>query len=336
MTSLLKALILAPFNPAELERLRQVTEIFYESWTETRKLISPEELVERIQGENIPIVIVEADFIFNEVFESVDKLRFLGVCRGAVDNVDIEAATSHGMMVVNTPGRNAVSVAELTVGFIISLARGIPTSDRLVKSGNWVDPVHPYISMRGTELAGKVAGIIGLGAVGLQVALRLRAFDMKVLVYDPYVSDEKVGNAGARRVGLNELMRKSDFITLHCTVTPETLGLLDEHRLGLMKPTSFLVNTARWEIVKADALIDALKKKQIAGAAFDVFETHPVPPQSPLLTMDNVILTPHLGGATDGVIARHSRMITEDLLRFLEGKKPVNLVNPEVWHRNAR
>jgi len=139
-----------------------------------------------------------------------------------------------------------------------------------------------------------------------------------------------------KRTELDKLLTESDFITIHCTVTPETTGMIDGHKLGLMKSTGFLVNTARWEIVEADALIDALKQKRIAGAAFDVFETHPVPHQSPLLALDNVILTPHLGGATDGVIARHSRMITEDIQRYLNGEKPVNLVNPEVWQENVR
>ena len=334
--SLPKALILAPFDPAELEHLKQFTDISYESWTETQSLISPEDLIERVQTQNIPIVVVEADFVFDEVFEAADKLRFLGVCRGNVNNVDVEAATRYGVMVVNTPGRNAVSVAELTVGLIISLARGIPEMNSMVKSGNWVDPVAPYISMRGIELAGKVAGVIGLGAVGLEVVKRLRAFDMEIQVYDPYADNEKVNKAGVKRVELDKLLTESDFITIHCTVTPETTGMIDTHKLGLMKPTGFLVNTARWEIVEADALIDVLKQKRIAGAAFDVFETHPVPHRSPLLALDNVILTPHLGGATDGVIARHSRMITEDIQRFLNGEKPVNLVNPEVWQENVR
>ena len=329
-------MVLAPIDPAGLEHLKQFTEICYESWTDTQRLISPEELIERVQTENIPIVVIEADFVFDEIFEAADKLRFLGVCRSNVNNVDVEAAIRCGVMVANTPGRNAVSVAELTVGLIISLARRIPGTDSLIKSGNWTDPVAPYISMRGIELAGKVAGVIGLGAVGLEVVKRLRAFDMEINVYDPYADTEKVNRAGVKRVELDKLLTESDFITIHCTVTPETTGLIDARKLGLMKPTGFLVNTARWEIVEADALINTLKQKRIAGAAFDVYETHPVPQQSPLLSLDNVILTPHLGGATDGVIARHSRMIIEDIERFLNGKKPVHLVNPEVWQENVR
>jgi D-3-phosphoglycerate dehydrogenase len=331
-----RALVLAPFEPAGLERLKRITDVFYESWMETRRLVSPEELAERIQKENFTILVIEADFVFEEVFEAADKLRFLGVCRGAVDNVDIEAATRRGVLVVNTPARNAVSVAELTVGLIISLARGVPAAHNMVKSGGWIDPVGPYISMRGIELAGKVAGVIGLGAVGAGVARRLLAFAMEVLAYDPYVGDEKFKKAGVKRVDLDTLLMESDFVTLHCTASPETVGLIDERRLSLMKSTGFLVNTARWEIVDSAALLDALREKRITGAAFDVYETHPVPPRSPLLQLDNVILTPHLGGATDGVVARHSRMMAEDIERFLGGKKPLNLLNPEVWLPHAR
>jgi D-3-phosphoglycerate dehydrogenase len=320
----------------ELERLQKEVEVFYESWMETQKLLSPEELTERIQGQDLSIVVVEADFVFDEVFKKADKLRFLGVCRGNAGNVDVDAATEHRVLVVNTPGRNAVSVAELTVGLMLSLARQIPSANSLVHSSNWLDPVGPYISMRGAELAGKVVGIVGLGAIGYEVARRLSAFDMNILAYDPYIAPERVMQAGARRVELDELMQESDFITIHCSASPETTGLIDEHKIDLMKPTAFLINTARWEVVAADAIINALKHKRIAGAAFDVHETHPIPHKSPLLELDNVILTPHIGGATDGTVARHSRMIVEDIERFLDGKRPVNLVNTEVWKQNDR
>lgn len=330
-----RALILAPFHHPELENLRKRVQVFYESWMETRKLISPEELIERIQSQDISIVVIEADFVFDEVFEGADKLRFLGVCRSTVENVDIEAATEHGVLVINTPGRNAVSVAELTIGLMISLARRIPTSHNLVQSRNWLEPVGPYISLRGTELAGKIAGIIGLGTIGLEVARRLRAFDMEILAYDPYINVERAEQVEARRVELDELIQESDFITIHCTASPETVSMVNARRIDLMKHTSFLINTARWEIVAADALIDALKHKRIAGAAFDVYETHPVPQQSALLVLDNVVLTPHLGGATDGTIARYSRMMTEDIERFLEGRQPLNLVNREVWKQDV-
>jgi len=331
----IKALILVPFHPQALERLRGMVEVTCESWTDTGRLLSTEEMIERIENDNIQIVVIEADFIFDEVFQSTKKLRFVGVCRNAVNNVDVDAATEHGVVVVNTPARNAVSVAELTIGLMLSLARHIPAANSMVKGGKWLDPVGPYISLRGMELAGKVVGIVGLGAIGFEVAKRLHAFDMAVLVYDPYVSAEKVNQVRGKRVDLPELMAESDFVTLHCAVTPETTGLIDREEIGLMKPTACLINTAGWEIVDEKALLDALEQRRIAGAAFDTFQTHPVSPQSPFLKLDNVVLTPHIGGATDGTVARYSQMMVDDIGRFIRGKRPKNLLNPEVWRGNA-
>lgn len=330
-----KALILAPFHPQALERLRGRVEVVYESWLDTGRLISPEELIERIQSRALQIVVVEADFIFDEVFESANKLRFVGVCRGSVNNVDIDAATEHGVLVVNTPARNAISVAELTIGLMISLARHIPTAHSVVQSGGWLDPVGPYTSLRGIELAGKVAGIVGFGAIGSEVAKRLHAFGMEILVYDPYVSPEKVAKVGARQVELSQLMKESDFVTIHCPVLPGTTGMIGITEIDLMKPTAYLINTAGWEITDEKALLDTLEQRRIAGAAFDTYQTHPVSPQSPLLKLDNVVLTPHIGGATDGTVKRYSQMMVEDIERFIDGKQPKNLVNPEAWGKSV-
>jgi len=326
-----KALILVPFQPEALQRLRACVEVTCESWMETRKLYSPEELAERIQNEGFQIVVIEADFVFDEVFENARDLRFVGVCRGAVDHVDVNAATEHGVLVVNTPARNATGVAELTIGLMLSLARRIPEAHALVRSGGWIDPVGPYMSLRGLELSTKTVGIVGLGAIGCEVSKRLCAFDMTVLAYDPYVPAERFALAGAVKVDLNTLVSEADFITIHCPLTPATAGLIGSEQIARMKPTAFLVNTAGWEIVEENALMAALSERRIAGAAFDVYETHPVSADSPLLKLDNVVLTPHIGGATDGTIARYSMSITEDIERFVAGKRPLNLVNPAAW-----
>jgi len=204
-----------------------------------------------------------------------------------------------------------------------------------VQSEKWLDPVGPYISLRGMELAGKVAGIVGLGAIGCEVAKRLHAFDMTIVVYDPYVGRERMAGLGARQLDLDELMRESDFVTIHCPVAPETIGLISEDRIGSMKPTAYLVNTAGWEIVDEKALLGALEQRRIAGDAFDVYETHPVSLQSPFLKLDNVVLTPHIGGATDGTIKRYSEIMAQEIERFVEGKRPQNLVNTQVWREDA-
>lgn len=326
-----RALILAPFWPPALDRLRRRLEVDYQSWMDSRRLLSPEDLVTRIVDGGIGILVVEADYVFSEVFEQAPVLKFVGVCRGTVTNVDVEAATRCGVLVVNTPARNAIAVAELTIGLILSLARQIPAAHSLVRSGGWQDPVEAYFSLRGQELAGNTAGIIGLGAIGYEVARRLRAFDMSILACDPYASPERISSLGGQMVGLERLMAASDIISLHCPPLPETEGIINSERLALMKSTAFLVNTSAASLVDETALVQALRERRIAGAAVDVFPSHPVTPGHHLLGLDNVVLTPHIGGATEGTVRRHSLMMAEDIERFLQGQRPHNLVNPAAW-----
>jgi len=303
---------------------------------DTRRLVPAEELIDRIQAQDIEIVIIEADFIFREVFERGRKLKLVGACRGNVTHVDIEAATEHGVLVVNTPARNATAVAELTVGLILALVRNIPAAHQMVSSGGWVDPTVCYSSFRGTELAWKTIGIVGFGAIGQQVARMLSAFETSILVYDPYVDSEEITRMDARPIGLDELLEQSDFVTLHCPALPETMGLINAQRIASMKPTAYLVNTAGAAIVDREAIVQALKERHIAGAAFDVYETWPVQPDNPLLKLDNVILTPHIGGSTDETVERHSQMIADDIERFLRGERPKNLLNPQAWGKVVR
>ncbi len=331
----MKALVLAPFDSAALERLGQSMEVAYESWIDTRKLLSPEEFVERIQREDIGILVVEADFLPREVFEKADKLKMVGVCRADASHIDMEAATEYGVPVVNTPARNAIAVAELTVGLMLSLIRKIPDAHNMVRSRQWVDPTGAYFTLRGTELTGKTVGIVGFGAIGRLVARLLQAFDTSIIVYDPFLPGEKVRERGAEPVELDDLMSRSDIITLHCSVTPESMGLLDARRIALMKPTACLVNAASTFVIDNEAVIGALREKRIAGAAFDVYETWPVRPDSPLLELDNVVLTPHIGGATAETLVRYSGWIVDDVERFLRGERPVNLLNPQVWEKHG-
>ena len=329
------ALVLAPFSQEAIEALRRIIPVSYESWTATRKLYSPDVLSDRINAEGINILIVEADFVFDEVFREARALRFLGVCRNSLDHVDLQAATEHGVTVVNAPARNAQAVAELTLGLMISLARGVCDHNGYVKSGKWESPVEPYISMRGVELQGKTLGIIGLGSIGKIVARLGRAFGMSVLAYDPYV-----GTPGSRRGSallgmLDQVVQDSDFLSIHAPSTPETQGLLDRRRLGLMKRGSYIVNTAAYPIVDEEALADHLKSGHIAGAALDVHQTHPIPPTSPMLKLGNALLLPHVGGATDGTIMRQSWMMVNDIQRFLQGQRPRHLINREVWRRRG-
>ena len=327
----MKALILAPFSQNQLERLKKSLEVIYENWMETRSLVSADEMVDRIQGQDIEVLVVEADFVFRDVFERADKLKLVAACRGTVTQIDVAAATEHGVVVLNTPGRNAISVAELTIGLMLSLVRKIPAAHRMVMSGGYSDPITPYIALRGTELAGKTVGVVGFGASGQQVAQRLIAFDTSLLVYDPYIDPLEIKMMGAKPIELEELVSRSDFITLHCPAVPQTKGMISAELIAKMKPTAYMVNLTSAGVIDRDAIVEALKQGKIAGAAFDVFDTLTVPPDHPFLELDNVILTPHIGGATYETTERHSTMIADDIERFIKGERPENMLNPEVW-----
>ena len=329
---MVRALILAPFADGPLAELRHSIEVAYESWLETRKLWDPEELGGRLRDEGFSILVVESDFVFDEVFEQALDLRFVGVCRGGTNHVDVDAATRRGIIVVNTPGRNAQAVAEHVLGLMLALARRIPAAHHYVAAGRWRNPVEPYISLRGIELAGRSLGAIGLGAVGRRVGAIAGALGMRVMAYDPLVAGAP---PGIELVELDHLLSRADFVSIHAPLTSKTEGMLDARRLAMMKPTAYLVNASDAAIVSQSALVAALRGRRIAGAAMDVFESHPVPPNSPLLSLDNVVLTPHLGGATAETIERHSRMMASDILRFVGGTRPENLVNPEAWARRG-
>lgn len=326
----MKVLVLAPFSDVVLDRMRQSLDVQYENWMDTKKLLSSDEFADRIQGQDTEIIVIEADFMFREVFEKAPKLKFLGVCRADVTHVDLEAATEHGVLVVNTPARNDVAVAELTVGLMLGLARHVPAAHNMVTSRSWVDPTAAYFTWRGTELTGKAVGIVGFGAIGRKVAKMISGFETTILVYDPYVAPEPLEQLGARAVELDELMARSDIVTLHCSVTQDSMGLISEQRIALMKPTAYLVNAASTFVIDMNAIVDALQNKRIAGAAFDVFETWPVKADSPLLDLDNVVLTPHIGGATFETVVRYSQMMADDIDRFMRGERPKNLVNTQV------
>ena len=275
-------------------------------------LWDPAELAVRLADESIEAVVAEVDFLFGEVFEDPSPLRFIGLCRNATNQIDLDAAAARGVTVVNTPGRNANAVAELVMGLALSLVRRIPSAHSYVRDGNWEHPMAAYLDLRGGELSGRTMGVVGMGDIGRRVARLARAFGMRVLGYDPYTQ----GPRYVQMTTLEALLAGSDVVTLHAPETRETVGMLNADRLALMPPASYLINTASAALVDEAALVEALRSGRLAGAALDVFETHPVVPNSPLLSLDNVVLTPHLGGATAETIERYSRIIARELLRF--------------------
>ena len=332
----MKFLILAPFHPDSLARLRQYGEVVYESWLDTGRLTDPEELGARLAAEGFDALVIEADFVFEETIEAAPGLRFIGVCRGGIgQHVDLDAAHRRDVWVVHTPGRNAVSVAELTIALMLALARRVPAAHAMIRTGQWQSPLDNLTDWQGVELCGKAVGLIGFGAVGRAVAQRLAAFEMNILAHDPYV-ELKTRNLALERsegskpetkfVSLDDLLRQSDFVSLHCPLTDETRGLIGGRELAWMKPGAFLVNTARAAIVDEAALLAALRERRIAGAGLDVHVIEPLPPNSPWLHLDNVVLTPHIGGATPDVVRHHSEMIVDEIEHWLRGERPVSLV----------
>jgi D-3-phosphoglycerate dehydrogenase len=220
------------------------------------------------------------------------KLRVVGRAGVGVDNIDLDAATRQGIAVMNTPGANAVAVAEQTLGMMLAMARHLCRADALMHAGRWEKK-----SLQGTELRGKTLGIAGLGRIGMEVARRARAFGMEIVGHDPFVSVGVAKERGIRLVSLDELYAAADYITLHVGLTPQTAGMINEASLKKMKKGVRLVNCARGELVHEPDLVQALKEGHVAASALDVFNEEPLK-SSPLQTMENVILTPHIGGQT--------------------------------------
>ena len=332
----MKALVLAPMTEEPLARLRELMPVTYESWADTRQLADPEQLARRIESEGISILVVEADFLPEELFQQAANLRLVAVCRNSLSHVDLETATGHGVAVVHTPGRNVQAVAELTIGLMLILSRRINTMDTCVKEGRWQMPVEPYINahMQTGELEGKTLGVLGLGNIGRRVAGLASAFGMRVLAYDPHIAPNPQNCQNVTLFPtLAELAADADYISVHVPDVPGTKDLLNRSLLAGIKPGCRLINTSSYHAVDEAALVEGLTSGRVAGAAFDVFPTHPLPPNNLLLGFDNVVLTPHIGGATRETVARHSDMIVQDIQRFVAGLKPERMVNPEVWGR---
>jgi D-3-phosphoglycerate dehydrogenase / 2-oxoglutarate reductase len=235
----------------------------------------------------------------------------------------VQGATELGIVVANSPG-NSVTVAESTLLLMLALAKQMPIWVQAARAGK-----EPTSGMRGMELRGKTLGVVGLGRIGKITSGLARAFGMNVLAYDPYVPPSDV----ARLTSLEEVLQKSDFVSLHPVLTPETFHLINAERLALMKPSAFLVNTSRGGVIDEPALIAALQRGQLAGAGLDVFETEPPDPANPLLHMDNVIGTPHGLSHADESVQRCASMTEENVLAIVDGRVPPYIVNPKVRWR---
>ena len=311
-------------------------DITYEPWRETGIIyFDVKELVEKL--EDVDVFITETDDLKKaELFEQT-KLKLLISCRGDPFNVNLKAATENKIPVLNTPLRNVEAVAELTIAHMLMLARNLHKVERILHSDDFelidFDDYIDYMNQfQGFELHGKTVGIIGLGQIGRRVADRLKAFGSKFLIYDPYIPDELAAEYGIK-VDIDVMMKEADIITLHTVATDENDNLINEDRIAMMKKTAILINTSKGSLINYDALYDALKEKRIAGAALDVFPMEPVDEDNEFLELDNAIVSPHIGGDSFEVVDRQSDLLLEDIKTWLNGQKPKNILNPEVFDK---
>lgn len=342
--------ITSDLTSKQIERLTGYFDVRRGGWGLTGERLTQDELIKEAQGAQILIVGYEQ--VPGSVIEALSELQLIGCTRSTPVNVDLKAATSRHIPVLHTPGRNTQTAAEFTIGLILAEAHRIARSHHAVRNGRYLGPPKndfnepdrrkditwnldgksPFKDFRGIELAGRTLGIIGFGKIGTRVALLARAFDMIVLAYSPYTKSEDAKKHGITLVDLDTLLTQADFVSLHTRVTEETSGMLGKREIGLMKPGAYLINVSRAILVDQTALIDALEERRIAGAALDVFWHEPLPANHPLLSLENVTLTPHLAGAAVDVQERHSKMIVDDILTWYNGKRPTHIANPEVWN----
>lgn len=347
-------LVTARFDDSALARLEAVAApVRRAGYGVTGSTLSQGELAAALGG--VELLVVEFEEVTEAVLDAAPRLRLLGCCRNEPRaSVDVAAASARGVPVVYTPGRNAVSVAEYTLGLMLALARHIAEAHHLLRhtgeltsvayadkagarrgvTSEWsLDPAAPFARLAGPELQGRTVGLVGFGAIGREIARRCRALGMELVVHDPHVPVRLIEREGGRARDLRDTAAAADFLVLAARVTPETTGLVSAGILACLRPGSYLVNTARAALVDYEALVDALRTGRIAGAALDVYPREPLPPDSPLLELDNVVLSPHLAGASLDVPRHHSLLVVDDLLRALEGRRPLHLADPLVWER---
>ena len=282
---------------------------------------SPAELVEWMPG--VEVLVVQGAPVTDAVLDASSELKLVGCARGGPVNVDVEAATERGLPLVNTPGKNAEAVADLTVAFLVMLARGLPAAQRFLAEGHRLRDNWEGARFMGSDLRRHVLGVVGYGAIGRLVVERVAPFGMAVLVYDPFVEATGVEQVDT----LEELLARADFVSLHVRASADNVNMIDSAALAAMKPGALLVNTARETLVDEDALDAALASGRLAGAALDVVRTSAESGPHRLLRHHNVVLTPHLGGATHETLLQGAEMIRDEIRRFAAGEPLLNLVN---------
>ena len=318
-----RALVTAALRGPGLTLLGELADLTIDSWLDqpSLRIYNAEQLAERVAAEDASIVVVESDRCAGPLFER--PLLAVCSCRGDPNNVDVAAATAARVPVLRAPGRNADAVAELTIALLFAATRGVIGADADVRRGEiYKDGTIPYQRFRAWELAGRVVGLVGLGAVARATRWRLRGLGMEVIAYDPYADEPTVS--------LEELLERSDIVSLHAPVTPETIGMIGTEQFAAMRDGVVFLNSARAALHDTDALVAGLESGKVSAAGLDHFEGESLAVDHPLTTFPSVVLTPHIGGATYDTESNHSRIIADDLCRLLAGARPLHVVNPEV------
>src|SRR5438874_49032 len=310
----MKILVAEPLAPAAIEKLRS-----HQSW---EVIEADPKTYEPHLADCEALVVRSAVQVTPDVLAKAPKLRVIGRAGVGVDNVDLIAATAAGVLVMNTPGGNAVSVAEHTIALMLSMARFIPQASASTKSGKWEKK-----KFLGSELRGKTLGIVGLGSIGREVVKRARAFEMRIVAHDPYVTPQIAHDLGVELMDLAKLYAASDYLTLHVASTPETQGMLSAGAFAQMKTGVRIVNCARGELVDEAALKEALASGKVADASLDVFREEPPPAGFALLKADGVLATPHIGGSTEEAQEIVGVRIAEQVVEYLKNGVAINAVN---------
>lgn len=278
-------------------------------------------------------VVIRGEPCTRRVIASLSSCRLISTPKVGYDNIDVAAATEMGVCVANMPGLSSEEVSDHAMGLLLALARRITRLDKMVRAGDWHvfhGPEMQAMWQGISQLRGQTLGLVGFGSISRTLTPKAQAFGLQVMAYDPYVKPELMQKAGVKAVGLADLLRESDYISIHSLLTPETRHMLGPDQFRMMKPTAYLISTSRGELVNEDALCSALTGGYIAGAGLDVLETEPLRMDSPLLRLDNVIFTGHSAHYSDQVWAEQARRPAEEVGRIMAGQWPRGWVNPEV------
>ncbi|MBR2557570.1 MAG: phosphoglycerate dehydrogenase [Methanobrevibacter sp.] len=319
----MKVLVADAINEKGIENLKEVAEVVVDT------SITPEELANTIH-EYHGIVVRSRTKLTADIIEKADNMKIIARAGVGVDNIDLDAATEKGIMVVNSPESTSITVAEHTMGLLLTMARKLSIADKSVKEGKWEKK-----KFMGVELRNKTLGVIGMGRIGSQVVNRCKAFEMDAMAYDPYLPEEVAKQMGVELTDLDTVLKNADFITIHVPLTPETKHLISTEQFEIMKDTAFITNCARGGIIDEEALYDALANDKIGGAALDVYEQEPPAEDSKLFELDNIILTPHIAASTKEAQRDAAIIVADEIIDLFKGGTPQNVLNMPRIDKNT-